>query len=166
MNLIKQLKTEKRILSSGYALIGAGAGALMALLTIIACGNFYVYPMLCMPRHSPPQFLFYLMFLLLSALVGYICGMTAAYKGESRCRLNGVLFLVLAVLFLLLWYIAFFKTLSFIFALFLLLAAFLLEVLAVREIWQVGFLPIPFLVGAGLLSLWFLWLNITVILLN
>ena len=165
MKLIEQIKKEKNIFFSGFTLVGACIGLAMALITVIACGNFYVYTFLLKPRHSPPAFLFYLFFAFLSALVGGLSGMVAVPRCR-KSRLNGILFTALSFLFILLWYIAFFKTLSFVFGLFLIISAVLLMLFAIKESFEKGILPFLFAVLAALGQVWLLWLNVTVILLN
>ena len=122
--------------------------------------------MLCLPRNAPPQLLFYVLFVFLAVLIGYVCGMVHAYRGNDRCKFSGSVFAALSALFLLLWYIAFFRTFSFVFSLFLLILSLLLLLLAVKELCHVGILPVLAAGIAAIIHLFFLWLTVAVILLN
>lgn len=161
-----ELKKELSRLASGQALVGGGTGLVLALVTVIACGRFYVYSFLYKPKHSPPALVFYLFFVFLCGLAGYAAGYALSGCKKEKRRWGAVLFCGLALLFLILWYISFFAALSCFFALFLLLCALLLMVFAVRELFLFGVpgaVPAA-LCGVGIVLL--LWFNAAVILLN
>ena len=160
------LKSELDLFSSACTLIGAAAGLGAAFLTILFCGRFCVYALLLKPAHAPPAFLFYLLFTLQASFLGGLCGMAAFRRCCEKRNIISILFSALAALLFLLWYIAFFKTLSFFLALLLLLGALASSVFLLRDRLRQGLLPLIFGILASLGLLWFLWFNIATLLLN
>ncbi len=153
-------------LMSGFSVCGAGAGLALAFLTEVVCGNFYIYKFLLLPRHSPPIVLFFLLYTFFCALCGYLIGCLISAVGESREAILPLLCGICALLFLSLWYISFFKTCSFLFALFLLLFSLVMLFLTVKDhlfCFPILFLPVVLTVIG---YIWFLWFNISVVLLN
>lgn len=165
MDWIKRLKCELPRLKSGFSVICAGVGALFSLIFLVACGNFYIYKLLLLPRHAPPPILFFLLFFLCGALVGCAVGTICSFGKWSRAVLP-LLFLLLSFFFLCLWYVALFKSLSFFFALFLLLMALLMAALSLKESLSLGAVP-SLLIGAlALPMLFYLWMTFAILILN
>ncbi len=165
MDLLKGLKRELPCLKSGFALVLGGAGALLSLIVMVACGNFFIYKLLLMPRHAPPPILFFLAVFLFSAYLGYIIGVLYDYMKRGRA-FNALLFAVLTLLFFQLWYLSFFKTAALLFALFMLIMALFLALMMVKEGCVLGILPPVLGAGAVLSLLCFLWLTFSALLLN
>lgn len=165
--MIYKIKREAVALRSGYSLVGAIVGVVLAFITELSCGNFYVYRFLCLPRHAPPLLIFCLVFLAMMALIGYAVGTSFALS-YAKCRggKGGMVFESLAGLFALLWYIAFFATFSFLFGLFLLLCSIAMSALAFKEWWGKFCIPALFAAGQMAICIFFLWIDFSVILLN
>ena len=166
MNYLKEIKRELPALRSGTALVFAGAAFVFSLICIVACGNFYVYPLLLLPRHAPPAFFFFLVFSLLCALQGYVCGLLFCRCRTPKKYLAGVLFALFSFLFVLMWYIAFFKTFAFLFSLVLLLMALGMALLALKESLPLAVIPSLLLILIMGFLLFELWITFSVILLN
>ena len=165
MELIKRLKREFPNIRSGFSCVCAGIGGLFSLILMVACGNFHLYRLLLLPRHAPPALLFFLIFLFCGAFIGYTVGLIYSYCRRGKV-LFALLFSLLSFVFLALWYISFFRTLSFLFGLFLLLMALFMAVLALKECFHTGVLPTVFLLLHLLLLLFFTWMTFAVVILN
>ena len=163
---IKGVKSEVPVLKSGPSLAGAGAAVIVGLICIAACGNFYLYPMLLLPRHAPPTALFFLFFLLLCGLCGYHLGILFCFGKRKRGAVNAMIFTALSLVFLFLWYVAFFKTFAVLFSLFLMLMALITAVLSLKECISVGCLVPLLAAGMVLLELFYFWITFSVALLN
>lgn len=165
MDLLKGVKSELSCFKSGFALLLGGVGAMLELIVMVACGNFYIYKLLLMPRHAPPPLLFFAAVLLYFTLLGYTLGLICEYM--KRCKaLTALLFGIMTMVFSLLWYISFFKTAALIFGLFMLIMALLLTLMTVRECLRIGVLPTAFAGLCGLGLLFFLWLTFSAAILN
>ena len=165
MDLLKGLKCEMPCLKSGAAALVAGVGGLLSMIVMIACGNFYIYKLLLMPRHAPPALLFFFTVLLFSSLHGYTLGLIYCYGKKGRIP-NALLFGILTLVFYFLWYISFFRTAALLFALFMLVMALLLGVMTVRECLQIGIVPSVMAGCSGAFLLYFLWLTFSAVILN
>ena len=132
MKIIERLRRESALLKNRAALICAGAGGLSALIVLAACGNFYLYSFLLLPRHAPPAFIFYFMFVFTTALIFYSGGI--AYFG-ARCGAGKVLPVLdlLSALFFVIFYISFVSAAAFVFALLMLLVTAAVLFFAFRE---------------------------------
>ncbi len=165
MDLLKGVKSEIPSLKSGFALLLGGVGAMLTLIIMVACGNFYIYKLLLMPRHAPPPLLFFAAVLLYFTLLGYTLGLIC--EQMKRCKvLMALLFGIMTMVFSLLWYISFFKTAALIFGLFMLIMALLLTLMTVRESLKIGVLPTAFVGLWGFGLLFFLWLTFSAAILN
>ena len=165
MDLLKNAKREIPCLKSVFALVLGGVGLFSSLIVMVACGNFYLYKLLLMPRHAPPPLLFFLAVLLFCAFVGYLLGVITSYMRKGR-GINALLFGILSLIFFFLWYISFFKTAALLFALFLLVMALLMVLMTFRECLPLGVFPPLFAVLDGVFLLFFLWLTFSAVILN
>ena len=163
MKLISLFKKELGTLCAPLTLIGAGAGLAAGLITMIACGNLYLYRLLLLPRHAPPSFLFFFGYLLVLLLLGGCAGLMYA----GRCRKKSGVFHLLTAAFVLLWYVAFMRTASFVFSVIMLLcAAVMLFFASAEAIEKRRLIAAVGSVLAGLLIVADLFLTVSVILLN
>ena len=165
MDLIKRLKSELFLLKTGFPPVCAGVGALFSLVLMVACGNFYLYKLLLLPRHAPPQLLFFLLFFLCGGLAGYTAGLIYAC-GKGKRVVFPLLCLLLSYVFLCLWYIALFKTVSPLFALFLMLMALLMAAVSLKDCLALGVLAALFTVALLLPLLFYLWMTFAILILN
>jgi hypothetical protein len=165
VDLIKRFKRELPNIKSGFSCICAGIGALFSLILMVACGNFHLYKLLLLPRHAPPALLFFLIFLLCGAMIGYTVGLIYCYSKCGRV-LFPLLFALLSFVFLALWYISFFKSFAFLFGLFLLFMALFMAILALKECIPAGILPTVFMGVCLLPLLFFIWMTFAVVILN
>ena len=165
MKIIEQLKSEKHLLTLPMALVFAGIGLGAGLITMIACGNFFLYSFLLLPLHAPPAFLFFALFFLNVGLMFYGAGMARA---GGCCRLKSNVFILdlLSAVFLILFYISFIRMAAFVFALFMLLFCAALLVLAFKEAFGVSLILSAMQLLLFLYILFMLLLCAAVILLN
>ena len=132
MKTTRRIKPELTTLKNPAALISAGVGALAALICMVACGNYYLYSFLLLPRHAPPAFLFFLSFILTSALLFYSAGLSR-FALHCRCRANLFLTDLLAALFFAVFYISFMSMAAFPLGLIMLLCGAVILVFGLRE---------------------------------
>lgn len=166
MKLIAEVKKEARRLTTPTALIGFGGGLFAALIVMTACGNLRLYSFLLLPRHAPPPFIFYLIFLV---TVSLLCGGAGILAARDRCGRTwiGCVFHLLSALFFVLWYISFMRSAAFVFSLIMLLCAAVMLFFAAGEGFERGALIVSALdVVVAVHAAILLWLTVSVILLN
>ena len=165
MNILKRLKIESALLRLPGALISLCAGVVTGLVCIIACGNFYLYSFLLLPRHAPPTVMFLIIFALSVDLLFFVSGLVF-FSDRCSCKTSEAVFLMLAALFLLLFYISFMRCASFVLALLMLLCSVCLQVLAFIQSNKDLLLPMLMQALIFILTFILLWLDVSVILLN